>query len=113
MKFLNKGAGALAVLALSAAPGALLAQQQTAADAEYVATVTGEVPTDLSGMPAGPDVEGIITARSSGKVQVTGDSGTSTVVAVSQATKIKGSGGFLGLNRSQLAATSLLFYVPE
>ena len=112
MNYRIKSAGAFALLALAAAPVALSAQQQEPAETGSMVTVTGEVPTDLTGMPAGPDVEGIITARSGGKVQVTGNDGASTVVNVSQATKIRGSGGFLGLNRDKLASDSLLNGLP-
>ncbi len=111
MKTMTKGLGALALLAVASGSTGLAAQQAPA-DGEYATTVTGEVPSDLTGMPAGPDVEGIITAKSSGKMQITGNDGAATVVNVSAATKIKGSGGFLGLNRDKLAADALLNGLP-
>jgi len=63
-------------------------------------------------MAKGPEVKGIISARSGDKVQVTTADGSRTVVAVTDATKIKASGGFLGLGGSKLAAASLLNGLP-
>ena len=111
MKIMTKGLGALTLLAVASGSTGLAAQQAPA-DGEYATTVTGEVPSDLTGMPAGPDVEGIITAKSGGKMQITGNDGAATVINVSSATKIKGSGGFLGLNRDKLAADALLNGLP-
>ena len=34
-------------------------------------TVTGQLPTDLTGLPEGPEVQGIISARKGGLMQVT------------------------------------------
>jgi outer membrane protein OmpA-like peptidoglycan-associated protein len=45
-------------------------------------------------------------------VQVTGADGANTVVAVNDATRIRSSGGFLGLDRNKLAADSLLNGLP-
>ncbi|MGX7951536.1 OmpA family protein [Tsuneonella sp. HG249] len=109
MKMTN-GVGALALLALAAPSG--LSAQQASNQSQYMTTVIGEVPADLTGLPAGPDVEGIITARSGEKLQVTGNDGSNTVVHVSQATQVKGSGGFLGLDRDELDAKSLLNGLP-
>lgn len=112
MKNFAMGIGVLSLAAVLAASGASLSAQDGTPEEGLVATVTGEVPTDLTGLPAGPDVDGIITARSGAKVQVTGTTGAATVVNVSEATKIKGSGGFLGLNRDKLAADALLNGLP-
>ena len=101
----------LAVLAVPAWSG-LAAQQQIAADGANSITVTGSTPTDLTGLAEGPEVEGLISARSGEQMQITGADGTSTRILVSDATKIRASGGFLGLNRTQLAADSLLNGLP-
>jgi outer membrane protein OmpA-like peptidoglycan-associated protein len=74
--------------------------------------VNGVLPTDLSGLPDGPDVEGIISARHGNQLQITGADGTSTVVNVADVTEVKSSGGFLGLNRDKIAADSLLNGLP-
>jgi outer membrane protein OmpA-like peptidoglycan-associated protein len=75
-------------------------------------TVSGQAPADLTGLPAGPEIEGVISARSGNNIQVTGADGTSTAVLVSEATDIKSSGGFLGLSRTKLAADALLNGLP-
>ena len=75
-------------------------------------TVTGQMPTDLKGLPKGPDVQGIISARKGGVMQVTTADGNNTAILVSQATDIKSSGGFLGLDKSKLGADALLNGLP-
>jgi outer membrane protein OmpA-like peptidoglycan-associated protein len=101
----------LAALAVPAA-GALSAQEQAPADAASAITVTGSAPTDLAGLTEGPEVEGVISARSGEQVQVTAADGASTAILVSDATKISSSGGFLGLNKTKLDADSLLNGLP-
>ena len=63
-------------------------------------TVTGQLPTDLAALPKGPEVKGIISARKGGQMQVTGADGNSTAILVAQATDIRSSGGFLGLDKN-------------
>ncbi len=74
-------------------------------------TVVGEAPADLEGLAEGPEIEGIISARSGERIQVTGVGGT-TAILVSPATDIKSTGGFLGANRTPLGADSLLNGLP-
>ena len=69
-------------------------------------TVTGEMPTNLAGLPKGPEIDGIISARKGGQLQVTGANGSSTAVLVGQTTDIRSSGGFLGLDRNKLGANA-------
>jgi outer membrane protein OmpA-like peptidoglycan-associated protein len=104
-----------------AAPGSLSAQQELppAGDAstavpagEASTTVIGTPPADLSGMPEGPEIEGYISARNGNRMQVTSADGTNTAIAISDGTEISGSGGFLGLGRSKLAADSLVNGLP-
>jgi OmpA-OmpF porin, OOP family len=92
----------------------LHAQQtpQEAAPASPDITVNGQVPADLSGMPAGPSVEGFISARNDQKVQITTAGGTKTVVFISDGTRITSSGGFLGVSRNKLGAAQLLNGLP-
>lgn len=101
----------LAAIVLPASAGQA-AQAQDAPEGQVVATVYGTPPADLSGLTAGPEVDGIISARSADKMQVTGADGTATVIAISDGTAIKSSGGFLGLNRNKLAANALLNGLP-
>lgn len=90
--------------------GTLTAQEQAPADPTI--TVTGQAPTDLTGLTEGPEVEGTITARHSGQIQVTTADGASTPILVSDATRISSSGGFLGLNHTKLGADALLNGLP-
>jgi outer membrane protein OmpA-like peptidoglycan-associated protein len=63
-------------------------------------------------MTKGPEIEGIISARSGNRMQVTTADGANTVIAITDNTRIKSKGGFLGLNRNKLAADSLLNGLP-
>jgi outer membrane protein OmpA-like peptidoglycan-associated protein len=89
--------------------GGLSAQQQAPASS---ITVTGSVPAEISGLEAGPKIDGFISARGAETMQVTAADGTNTSILVSEATDIKSSGGFLGLNRTKLGAESLLNGLP-
>lgn len=65
-----------------------------------------------SALAAGPEVKGIISARSGDKMQVTASDGTRTIIAINAATKIKASKGILGLGRDKLAGNALLNGLP-
>ena len=104
-----KTSGAMLALAMLAGPAALAAQDTT--EAEPMATVTAELPSPDQ-MTKGPKVEGIISARSDGRMQVTTADGSNTVITIADATTIKSSGGFLGLNRDKLGAEALLNGLP-
>jgi outer membrane protein OmpA-like peptidoglycan-associated protein len=100
------------LLAALTVPGWTSLSAQEPAPAGDAITVTGAVPpADLSGLTAGPEIEGQITARNGEQVQITGVKGTETVI-VADATKIRASGGFLGMNRSKLTSESLLNGLP-
>jgi len=88
-----------------------LSAQAPGAGADSI-TVTGEVPADLTGLVEGPEIEGVISARTGEGIQVTAADGTLTSVLVSPATEIRSSGGFLGLERTALGADSLLNGLP-
>ncbi len=105
----------LLTLAMLAMPTGLSAQDATEApvplgDSELL--VQGQLPTSLEGLPKGPDIEGIITARTGDRIQVTSNEGAPSEVSVGEVTKIKSSGGFLGLNSRKLAVSQLLNGVP-
>lgn len=113
MNMFSASPRALYLLAAIALPlSASVSAQQAPADGEVMATVNGALPADLSGLPDGPEVEGIISARSGNQLQISGADGTNTVVNVAEVTQIKSSGGFLGLSRDKLAAESLLNGLP-
>src|SRR6478752_7176976 len=101
----------LAALAVPAWAG-LSAQQQAPSEGALPITVTGAVPADLAGLTQGPEVEGVISARQGNQVQVTTADGASTPILVSDATRINGKGGFLGLNKTKLGADALLNGLP-
>ena len=99
----------LPVLLAGAASASLAAQPQSPSETEGTVTDTAAYETATT---QGPEVEGIISARRGNRVQVTTVGGTNTVVTVTDATKIKSSGGFLGLSRNKLTAESLLNGLP-
>lgn len=94
------------------ATGSVSAQTQESPQAPLAVTVTYVSPPPRSEMSEGPEVEGIISARSGDKVQVTAADGVKTVVIVDDDTRISASKGLLGLSRSKLPATSLLTGLP-
>lgn len=104
--------GFLLATLVVAVPGGVSAQQEAPPEAEVGTTVTGAPPADLTGLAAGPEIKGMISARKDDKVQITGPDGSKTVLYISDATEVRSSGGFLSLNRSKLNATSLLNGLP-
>lgn len=111
----SKTFAALAALALPVTAGAQSQELEPQAGVQSggeTMTVVGTMPSDLTGMPEGPELEGVISARDGDKVQVTSADGTRTVVAISPSTEIRSSGGFLGLDKDQLAASDLLNGLP-
>ncbi|HEU4820669.1 MAG TPA: OmpA family protein [Qipengyuania sp.] len=103
---------ALVLAAVLAVPAGLSAQEQDMPAAESELLVQGQLPTSLEGLPKGPDIEGIISARSGDRIQVTTEAGVASEVSVGEVTKIKSSGGFLGLNSRKLAVSQLLNGIP-
>ncbi|MEL7517525.1 MAG: OmpA family protein [Pseudomonadota bacterium] len=74
--------------------------------------VTGTPPADLSAYPAGPELEGFVSARAGNRVEVTQADGLATMVTIGEGTEIKASGGFLGLSRDELGMAQLLNGIP-
>lgn len=112
MPVITRNRSALLLLAMASAPvsTSLLAQTQSSTDGGITGSVTDT--TAPAAMTEGPEIEGIISARSGPRMQVTSEDGTKTVITITDATKIKASGGFLGLGGNQVAATSLLNGLP-
>ncbi len=100
----NPGLLLLATLA-GTAPASLAAQPQDPPEADLSMAISGPA-------SEGPEIEGIITARSGDQVQVTTADGTRTTIAVSGDTRITARGGFLGLGRTRLAGNALLNGLP-
>jgi outer membrane protein OmpA-like peptidoglycan-associated protein len=101
----------LPVLAMSA-PVSLSAQQETSDGRDIVVTGQQDANADMPTLPLakGPDIKGIISARSGNRMQVTAEDGTRTIIAVNQSTQIKASKGLFG--RAKLSETSLLNGLP-
>lgn len=114
MSSISKSPRALLTLALlaGAASGGAYAQPQQPPESELTGTVTDTSSPDPATMTAGPEIKGIISARSGDRIQVTTAEGTNTVVVVTEATRISASKGLFGINRSKLAASSLLNGLP-
>ena len=106
MRVVSKKSGSLLLCAMLILPfsASLSAQQQTAPDPSIV--VTGER------MAAGPEIKGIISARTGNKIKVTAADGSSTVIAISDATQIKAGGGLFGGGKGKFTAASLLNGLP-
>jgi OmpA-OmpF porin, OOP family len=106
MRVISKRSGALLLITMLTATAAssLSAQQQVPADP----TIIVNAPV----MTAGPDVKGVISARNGDKLKVTAADGTSTIVAINDATRIKSSGGLFSGGRSKFNADSLLNGLP-
>lgn len=112
MRTIPMTSGALALAALIAMPMSANLAAQEAGSGDILTTVVGSPPADLEGLPAGPDIEGFISARNAEKMQVTTPGGTNTVVAISSGTEIRAKGGFLGLSRDTLSSDALLNGLP-
>lgn len=97
---------------LLATPAVLFAQDEQLEAVESATIVTGSPPADLTGLVAGPDVQGFISARSGEKMLVTGPDGNSTALFISEATQIRSSKGLFGINRAKLSADSLYNGLP-
>lgn len=122
MRFVSRNHTYLMAAALlsGAASGSLAAQAQPQEQQEPSTSAQGQPAADVSAtaylppakMAEGPEIKGIISARSGDKMQVTTADGSKTVVFINDATKISASKGFFGLNRHRLASTSLLNGLP-
>jgi outer membrane protein OmpA-like peptidoglycan-associated protein len=94
--------------------GSLYAQQQeTPPDPNIVVNGTpAPKAVEAPVMTAGPEIKGVITARNGDKMKVTAADGTSTIIAINDATRIRSGGGLFSSSRSKLAADSLLNGLP-
>lgn len=114
MRVISKNPGILTLIATLAvtAPGALAAQPQDQVGGEPQVTVTGIRPPAVAELPKGPVIKGMISARKGNRVQITVAGGAKTIVLVTDETRIRASGGFLGASSKQLGATDLLNGLP-
>jgi outer membrane protein OmpA-like peptidoglycan-associated protein len=109
MRFNSRKPGALSLLAVIAVatPASVSAQQEVPARTDI--NVYGE---PAPPMIAGPEIKGVITARNGEKMKVTAPDGTSSIIAITEATRIKSGGGLFSGSRAKLAADSLLNGLP-
>ncbi len=96
---------------IGAASSGLAQQPQDQSESALTGSVTDTSP-NMAEMAKGPEIDGIISARSGDRIQVTAADGSNTVIAVNDSTRIKSSGGFLGLSRNKLASDALLNGLP-
>lgn len=87
-----------------------LVAQQPASDANIV--VEGQLQPDPATMSKGPEVKGIISARSTDRIRITTADGTSTVVSFNETTRIKGSSNLFGGKRAKPGPDALLTGLP-
>ncbi|OYX66020.1 MAG: cell envelope biogenesis protein OmpA [Sphingomonadales bacterium 32-64-17] len=121
MRITSKTTGILLASAMFAAPLSTAVsaqelrasgQEQPTAAADNEINVYGQIPSDLSGLEAGPEIEGILAARTANRLIVNANDSTEAEVSLSEATRVTGSGGFLGLGRTELANSDLLPGLP-
>jgi outer membrane protein OmpA-like peptidoglycan-associated protein len=113
MSVISKSPRVLLLFAMLAgtASASLAAQTQEPPAADVSATYSASSPEETQAIE-GPEIKGFISARSGNKVQVTSANGTSTVVAVNDATRISASKGLFGIGSGKLGADSLLNGLP-
>ena len=108
---INRASLLLATAALLA-PASVSAPQESREDIVVSGQQEAQAIVDLSEAPRGPEIEGIISARDSSRLQVTADDGSKTIVGFSDQTEIKASKGLFGLGRKALATDALLNGLP-
>lgn len=107
-----KKAGLLLATAAVLTSGSALAQQEAREDIIVSGMQEVDLATALAEAPDGPEIEGVISARSGDRMQVTTEDGARTVVAFTDMTEIKASKGLFGLGRERLTGEALLNGLP-
>jgi OmpA-OmpF porin, OOP family len=109
--------GLLLTALAAAVPAGLAAQQQQTQQQQETPdpiVVQGAAqpapPVEAAAMTKGPEIKGIISARSGDRLQLTTADGAKTIIAFNEATRIK-SGGLFG-GRGKLTETALLNGLP-
>ena len=106
MRAISTRSGALMLLAMLTVP---MSSQVLAQDPEPAnPTIVVNAPV----LVAGPEIKGIITARTADKIKVTAADGSVTIITLNEATKIKSGGGLFGGGKSKLTADALLNGLP-
>jgi OmpA-OmpF porin, OOP family len=99
-------------LAIVALATSTMVSAQDSSDGQAGTTVIGSQMPTAAEMTKGPEVKGIITARSADKLQVTTAEGASTIVAINDATKIKASKGLFSSSSGKLTSNAVLNGLP-
>lgn len=102
----------LAALLTGTASVSVAAQTQDPPEADVSATVYSPPAAQPAEMTEGPEIDGLISARSGDKLQVTDDAGKNTVVSVTDATEITASKGLFGMSHTKLSSQDLLNGLP-
>jgi OmpA-OmpF porin, OOP family len=113
MRSISKSSNIRVLLAMAAmtAPCAVLAQDAPPAPS-IVVTGTPEAGVEAAAPTTrGPEIKGVITARNENKLKVKTADGSSVIVAVNDATRIKAGGGLFG-GGSKLPSNALLNGLP-
>jgi len=92
--------------------GSVSAQQPDPTARGDQITLHGSLPAHPTRVGEGPGVEGLISARNGSHLQITDAAGAPPPVSPREAPEVKGKGGFLGLGRTALGASSLLNGLP-
>lgn len=96
-----------ALLAVPTSASALAQEQMAQPDPNIVVNGTQE---PVATTP-GPEVKGVITARSGNKMKVMADDGTTAIIAINDATKVKAASGLFG-SKKTVGAEALLNGLP-
>lgn len=104
---------AVTMLNMAAAPGVAAQQPVSEPAAMQPAQPDASVAAGVTAPAAekGPEIRGVITARSGDKMQVTAEDGTRTVIAIDDNTKLKASAGLFA-KRPKPTLASLLNGLP-
>ncbi|WP_240616826.1 OmpA family protein [Sphingorhabdus sp. YGSMI21] len=110
--FQPRTAAMLLATAALLTPGSLLAQQETRDNIIVSGQQEIDFATAMAEAPAGPEIEGIISARSDDRLQITADDGARTVIGFNEITEIRASKGLFGIGRESLGGEALLNGLP-
>jgi OmpA-OmpF porin, OOP family len=111
MNIMSEKSGSIVLSALlaGAAPVSLAAQPQEGADPNIVVTANPMPAAPV--LTKGPEIKGVISAHRDDKIAVTTADGANTIIAITDATRIRTGGGLFG-GRSKYAADALLNGLP-
>src|SRR5690349_5513398 len=101
MRIISKRRRTCLMLAVLAVPVGGLSAQQQARDPSII--VDGTAAPQAAVLTPGPEIKGVISARNGDKMKVTTADGTSTIIAINDATRIKAASGLFGANRNKLS----------